>query len=169
MARKYTEDIKNGKITKIGSNLRAGGAKVVDATGKHLTAGIIDEHSHIAGLSINEGGQNSSAEVKMEDVVDHEDVNIYRNLAGGVTSIQLLHGSANPIGGRSALLRLKWGETADNLIYDNSPKFIKFALGENVKQSRSPSGTRFPRTRMGVEQMFVDYFQRGKTKSKYNL
>ena len=154
--------VKNGKVAKIGANLSAGGAKVVDATGKHLTAGIIDEHSHIAGLTINEGGQNSSAEVKMEDVVDHEDVDIYRNLAGGVTTIQLLHGSANPIGGRSAILRLKWGENADDLIFQNSPKFIKFALGENVKQSRSPSGSRFPRTRMGVEQTFVDYFQRAK-------
>ena len=87
----------------------------IDATGKHLTAGIIDEHSHIAALSINEGGQNSSAEVTIEDVVDPEDVNIYRNLAGGVTSIQILHGSANPIGGRSAILKLKWGEDADGL------------------------------------------------------
>ena len=154
--------VKKGKIVKIGTNLSAGGATVVDATGKHLTAGIIDEHSHIAGLSINEGGQNSSAEVKMEDVVDNEDVDIYRNLAGGVTSIQLLHGSANPIGGRSALLKLKWGQSADEMIYDNSPKYIKFALGENVKQSNWGSRSRFPQTRMGVEQMFIDYFQRGK-------
>ncbi|MCK0157631.1 amidohydrolase family protein [Cellulophaga sp. F20128] len=154
--------VKNGKIAEIGTNLRASGATVVDATGKHLTAGIIDEHSHIAGLSINEGGQNSSAEVKMEDVVDNEDVDIYRNLAGGVTTIQLLHGSANPIGGRSALLKLKWGENANTMIYDNSPKFIKFALGENVKQSNWSSYSRFPQTRMGVEQMFIDYFQRGK-------
>lgn len=154
--------VKKGKIVKIGTNLSAGGATVIDATSKHLTAGIIDEHSHIAGLSINEGGQNSSAEVKMEDVVDNEDVDIYRNLAGGVTTIQLLHGSANPIGGRSALLKLKWGESADEMIYDNSPKFIKFALGENVKQSNWGSRSRFPQTRMGVEQMFIDYFQRGK-------
>ncbi len=152
--------IKNGKISKIGNNLSASGAKVVDATGKHLTAGIIDEHSHIAAASINEGGQNSSAEVSIEDVIDPEDVNIYRNLAGGVTSIQILHGSANPIGGRSAIIKLKWGETADGLINKNAPKFIKFALGENVKQSRSQNGTRFPRTRMGVEQLFTDYFTR---------
>jgi imidazolonepropionase-like amidohydrolase len=154
--------IKNGKISKIGKDLSSSGAKVIDATGKYLTAGVIDEHSHIAALAVNEGGQNSSAEVKMEDVVDSEDVGIYRDLAGGVTSIQILHGSANPIGGRSAIIKLKWGETADKMIYSNSPKFIKFALGENVKQSNWGSFNRFPQTRMGVEQVFMDYFQRGK-------
>ena len=154
--------IKNGKISKIGKDLGSGGAKVIDATGKHLTAGIIDEHSHIAALAVNEGGQNSSAEVKMEDVVDPEHMGIYRSLAGGVTSIQVLHGSANPIGGRSAILKLKWGEEADKLIYENSPKFIKFALGENVKQSNWGSNSRFPQTRMGVEQVFMNYFQRAK-------
>jgi len=154
--------VKNGKITKIGTNLNAGSAKVLDATGKHLTAGIIDEHTHIALLDVNEAGQNSSAEVTMEDVVNIEDMNIYRNLAGGVTSGQLLHGSANPIGGRSAIIKLKWGESAKNMIYDNSPKFIKFALGENVKQSNWGSFSRFPQTRMGVEQVYMNYFQRGK-------
>ena len=154
--------IKNGLIFKIGSNLVEKNAKIIDATGKHLTSGIIDEHSHIAAASINEGGQNSSAEVSIEDVIDSEDIDIYRNLAGGVTSIQILHGSANPIGGRSAIIKLKWGEPAKNLINKNAPKFIKFALGENVKQSRSQSGTRFPRTRMGVEQLFLDYFSRAK-------
>lgn len=154
--------VKNGKIHKIGKDLRAGGATVIDATGKHLSAGIIDEHSHIAALAINEAGHNSTAEVKMEDVVDPEHMGIYHSLAGGVTSLQLLHGSANPIGGRSAILKLKWGEEADGLIYDNSPKFIKFALGENVKQSNWQSFSRFPQTRMGVEQVFTSYFQRAK-------
>jgi len=154
--------VKNGKISKIGKGLSAGNAKVIEASGKHLTAGIIDEHSHIAGLAINEAGQNSSAEVKMTDVVDPEDINLYRNLAGGVTTVQLLHGSANPIGGRSAILRLKWGEPAEKLIFENSPKFIKFALGENVKQSNWQSFSRFPQTRMGVEQVFINYFQRAK-------
>ena len=154
--------VKDGKITKIGKNLRAGSAKEIDATGKHLTAGIIDEHSHIAALAINEAGQNSSAEVTIEDVVDPEDISIYRDLAGGVTSIQILHGSANPIGGRSAIIKLKWGESADNMIYDNTPKFIKFALGENVKQSNWQSFNRFPQTRMGVEQVYVNYFNRAK-------
>ncbi len=154
--------VKNGKISKVGKDLRASGATVVDATGKHLTAGVIDEHSHIAALAINEGGHNSSAEVRMKDVIDPTDMDIYRNLAGGVTTIQLLHGSANPIGGRSAILRLKWGENADGLIFPNSPKFIKFALGENVKQSNWGSNSRFPQTRMGVEQVYTDYFQRAK-------
>jgi len=154
--------VKNGKISKIGTNLSSSGAKIVDATGKHVTAGIIDEHTHIALSSVNEGGQNSSAEVTMEDVVDNEDMNIYHNLAGGVTSAQLLHGSANPIGGRSAIIKLKWGESADKMIYNNSPKFIKFALGENVKQSNWGSFSRFPQTRMGVEQVFINYFQRAK-------
>ncbi len=154
--------VKNGKISKIGKDLSAGNATVIDATGKHLTAGIIDEHSHIALKAVNEGGQNSAAEVNMEDVVDPEHMGIYRDLAGGVTSMQLLHGSANPIGGRSAIIKLKWGAPAKELIYDNSPKFIKFALGENVKQSNWQSYSRFPQTRMGVEQMLVNYFQRAK-------
>ncbi|MHA7058032.1 amidohydrolase family protein [Aquimarina sp. M1] len=160
--------IKNGKIAAIGKNLSSGNAKVIDATGKHLTSGIIDEHSHIAAAAINEAGHNSTAEVTIEDVVSPDDINIYRNLAGGVTSIQILHGSANPIGGRSAIIKLKWGESAENLIYDNSPKFIKFALGENVKQSNwgDAERVRFPQTRMGVEQLYIDYFTRAKNYEK---
>jgi imidazolonepropionase-like amidohydrolase len=154
--------IKDGKISKIGKNIKARGAKEIDGTGKHLTAGIVDEHSHIAASAINEWAQNSSAEVTIEDVVDPNDINIYRNLSGGTTSAQILHGSANPIGGRSAIIKLKWGENADAMIYENTPKFIKFALGENVKQSRSRNGVRFPQTRMGVEQMFIDYFTRAR-------
>ena len=156
--------IKNGKIAKIGMNLNAKNAKIIDGTGKHLTAGIIDEHSHIATSSVNESGHNSTAEVSIEDVLNPDDINIYRNLAGGVTSIQVLHGSANPIGGRSAIIKLKWGESAQNLINPHAPKFIKFALGENVKQSNwgDAAKTRFPQTRMGVEQVYIDYFQRAK-------
>ena len=154
--------VKKGKIVKIGKNLSDSGAKVVDATGKHLTAGVIDEHSHIAASSINEGGHNSSAEVSIGDVVVANDINIYRNLAGGVTSIQILHGSANPIGGQSAIIKLKWGESANNLLNPNAKPFIKFALGENVKQSNWGSFSRFPQTRMGVEQVYVDYFTRAK-------
>lgn len=156
--------IKNGKISKIGTNLSSSGATVIDGTGKHLTSGIIDEHAHIATSSVNESGHNSTAEVTIEDVINPEDINIYRNLAGGVTSIQILHGSANPIGGRSAIIKLKWGESAENLLYKNSPKFIKFALGENVKQSNwgDNNRVRFPQTRMGVEQVYIDYFQRAK-------
>ncbi len=159
--------VKNGKIEKIGIGLRASGARVIDATGMHLTSGIIDEHSHIAiDQGVNEAGHNSTAEVTIEDVVDHEDINIYRDLAGGVTTSQLLHGSANPIGGRSAIIKLKWGYAPDEMIYDNSPKFIKFALGENVKQSRYQNGIRFPQTRMGVEQVFEDYFTRAQEYEK---
>ena len=154
--------VKNGKIEKIGKNLSSGNLLTIDATGKHLTTGIIDEHSHIAATSINEGGQNSSAEVTIEDVLDPEDINIYRNLAGGVTAIQILHGSANPIGGRSAIIKPRWGADAKGLLYKDAPKFIKFALGENVKQSNWQSYSRFPQTRMGVEQLYVNYFTRAK-------
>ncbi|MEO9569872.1 MAG: amidohydrolase family protein [Polaribacter sp.] len=156
--------IKEGKITKIGKNLKSRKAKIIDGTGKYLTAGIIDEHSHIATSAVNESGHNSTAEVSIEDVINPNDMNIYRNLAGGVTSIQILHGSANPIGGRSAIIKLKWGENAEGLLYKNSPKFIKFALGENVKQSNwgQNNTIRFPQTRMGTEQVFIDYFQRAK-------
>ncbi len=127
--------VQNGKIASVGKNLNApAGAKVIDGTGKHLTNGIIDEHSHIALLTINEGGQTSSAEVRMSDVINSEDVNIYRQLAGGVTSSQLLHGSANSIGGQSAVIKLKWGEAPAKLWVPEA-KYIKFALGENVKQA----------------------------------
>ncbi|TRX34933.1 amidohydrolase family protein [Flavobacterium sp. ZT3R18] len=157
--------IKNGKIAAIGKNLSDASATVIDAKGKHLTSGIIDEHSHIAISSgVNEAGQNSTAEVTIQDVVNSEDINIYRDLAGGVTTSQLLHGSANPIGGRSAIVKWKWGLSPDEMLYKDQPKFIKFALGENVKQANwgIDNPTRFPQTRMGVEQVFTDYFQRAK-------
>ena len=160
----YNTDVlvRKGKIAKIGQNLSPGSAKVIDATGKHLTAGIIDEHSHIAAVAINEGGHNSSAEVRMSDVFNPEDIDIYRDLAGGVTTVQLLHGSANPIGGQSAIFKLKWGRPGSEMLYSDMPKFIKFALGENVKQANWQSYDRFPQTRMGVEQLYVDYFQRAR-------
>ena len=157
--------IKDGKIAAVGKNLSDPTATVIDAKGKHLTTGIIDEHSHIAiSKGVNEGGHNSSAEVTIQDVVNSEDPNIYRDLAGGVTISQLLHGSANPIGGRSAIVKWKWGRSPEEMLYKNQPKFIKFALGENVKQSNwgNVNPTRFPQTRMGVEQVFIDYFQRAK-------
>ena len=157
--------IKNGKIAEVGKNISDASAKIIDAKGKHLTSGIIDEHSHIAiSNGVNEGGHNSSAEVTIQDVVNSEDINIYRDLAGGVTTSQLLHGSANPIGGRSAIVKWKWGASADEMLYKDQPGFIKFALGENVKQANwgITNPTRFPQTRMGVEQVFTDYFQRAK-------
>ena len=152
----------NGKIKAVGTIDEASGARVIDGTGKHLTSGIIDEHSHIGASSINEGGQNSSAEVTIEDVINPDDINLYRNLSGGVTTLQILHGSANPIGGRSAIIKPKWGAGTDELLYPNADPYIKFALGENVKQSNWQSYGRFPQTRMGVEQVFTDYFQRAK-------
>lgn len=155
--------LENGKIKAVGKNLSSGGAKLIDATGKHITPGIIDEHSHIAGTGgINEGAQASSAEVRIGDVINSEDVNIYRQLAGGVTTSQILHGSANPVGGQSQLIKLRWGKLPEELKFQGADGFIKFALGENVKQSNFGTGARFPVTRMGVEQTFVDEFTRAK-------
>lgn len=155
--------LENGKIKSVGKNLSAGNAKVIDATGKHITPGLIDEHSHIAGTGgINEGAQSSSAEVRIADIINSEDVNIYRQLAGGVTTSQILHGSANPVGGQAQLIKLRWGKLPEELKFAGSDGFIKFALGENVKQSNFGSGARFPVTRMGVEQSFVDQFTRAK-------
>jgi imidazolonepropionase-like amidohydrolase len=161
--------VTNGKISQVGKGLTApAGARVIDGTGKHLTNGIIDEHSHIALLSVNEGSQSSTAEVRMADVVNSEDVNIYRQLAGGVTTSQLLHGSANAIGGQSAIVKLKWGEAPENMLIKGADGFIKFALGENVKQSNwgDAARVRFPQTRMGVEQVYMDHFTRAKEYAK---
>lgn len=160
--------ITEGKIVSIGDNLsvpKTVKAKIIDGTGKHLTAGIIDEHSHIAiSNGVNEGAQNSSAEVRIGDVINSEDINIYRQLSGGVTACQLLHGSANPIGGQSALIKLKWGLSPEEMKIRNADGFIKFALGENVKQSNwgDFNTIRYPQTRMGVEQTYYDYFTRAK-------
>ena len=160
--------IVDGKIVRIAANIDApklAFAKIIDGTGKHLTPGIIDEHSHIALTSgVNEGTQASSAEVRMGDVINPDDVNIYRQLSGGVTTAQLLHGSANPIGGQSVLIKLKWGHGAEEMKYDKADGFIKFALGENVKQSNwgDLSIVRFPQSRMGVEQVYRDFFTRAR-------
>ena len=149
--------LKDGKIFKIGKDLKAPGARVLDGTGKHLTPGIIDEHSHIAAAAINERATNS-AMVRMEDVIDSEDINIYRALAGGVVAVQILHGSANPIGGQSVMIKLRWGESPEKLKIPEAASFIKFALGENVKRSFNANSIRYPQTRMGVEQVYVDAF-----------
>jgi imidazolonepropionase-like amidohydrolase len=163
--------VQDGKIIKVSrqSISAPAGARVVDAKGLHLTSGIIDEHSHIAiSKGVNEGGQSISAEVSIADVVNPDDIDIYRQLAGGVTAAQLLHGSANAIGGQSALIKLKWGQTPEALLIANAPKFIKFALGENVKQANwgDFNTVRFPQTRMGVEQVFYDGFYRAKAYQK---
>ena len=153
--------LQNGKIAKIGEGLEVGDAIVVDGTGKHLTTGIIDEHSHIAiSRGVNECTQSVTAEVSIADVVNSDDINIYRQLAGGVTTSQLLHGSCNPVGGQSAIIKLKWGSSPDSMQIQNTPGFIKFALGENVK--RAGGRSRFPQTRMGVEQVYYDAFIRAR-------
>ncbi|MCC6372872.1 MAG: amidohydrolase family protein [Bacteroidia bacterium] len=164
--------IVDGKIVRVAPNIDApklAFAKIIDGKGKHLTPGIIDEHSHIAlTMGVNEGAQASSAEVRMGDVINPDDINIYRQLSGGVTCAQLLHGSANPIGGQSVLIKLRWGHSAEEMKYDKADGFIKFALGENVKQSNwgEQSVVRFPQSRMGVEQVYVDYFTRAREYSK---
>lgn len=162
----YDVYIVDGKIVRIAPNIdvpKLAYARIIDAKGMHLTPGIIDEHSHIAiEGGVNEWTQSSSAEVRIGDVINPEDINIYRQLAGGVTTAQLLHGSANPIGGQCQVIKLKWGETAENMKCKSARPSIKFALGENVKQGNNPPSDRFPQTRMGVEQVFNDYFHRAK-------
>jgi imidazolonepropionase-like amidohydrolase len=161
--------IQNGKIAHVGKNISAGNARVIDGTGKHLTPGIIDEHSHIAiTKGVNEGTQSVTSEVRVGDALNSEDINIYRQLAGGVTAAQLLHGSANAIGGQSALVKLRWGLAPEKMKVEGADGFIKFALGENVKQSNwgEAQKVRFPQSRMGVEQVFVDAFTRAKEYEK---
>ena len=165
--------IAQGRILGVGAKLDLGAlfaerrrptVMEIDATGKHITCGIIDEHSHIAiSRGVNEGSQAITAEVRIGDVTDPDDVDIYRNLSGGVTAIQQLHGSANPIGGQSALTKLRWGQNGEQMHIAGADGFIKFALGENVKQSNwSNEGSRFPQTRMGVEQLMYDAFHRAR-------
>jgi len=152
--------IKAGKISKIGKGISDATARVIDGTGKHLSAGIIDEHSHIAAMSINEGGQSVTSEVRIADNLNPEDINIYRQLSGGVTSSHILHGSANTIGGQTQLIKLRWGATDEGLKFAGADGFIKFALGENVKRTTSQSNNRYPDTRMGVEEVLNDAFDR---------
>ena len=154
--------VKAGKIAKIGKDLSSAGAIVIDGTGKHLTAGIIDEHSHIAAFSINEGAQSVTSEVRIADNLNPEDINIYRQLSGGVTSSHILHGSANTIGGQTQLIKLRWGADDEGLKFKNWDPFIKFALGENVKRTTSQNNNRFPDTRMGVEEVLTDAFTRAR-------
>lgn len=157
--------ILNGKIVGVGNNINSLGAKIIDASGKHITSGIIDEHSHICiSNGVNEGTQASSAEVCIGDVLNSEDINMYRQLSGGVIAAQLLHGSANPIGGQSALIKFRWGLAPEQLKIEGVDGFIKFALGENVKQSNwgDNNTTRFPQTRMGVEQTYYNYFTKAR-------
>lgn len=126
---------------------------IIDASGKHITPGLIDCHSHAAtDGGINESGQVVTAEVRIGDFIDHTDITIYRQLAGGVTTANVLHGSANPIGGQNLVVKFRWGDSMDAFRFKDAPLGIKFALGENVKRSTS----RYPNTRMGVEQLLRD-------------
>ena len=153
--------LKAGKIAKIGKDINESGARVIDGTGKYLTPGIIDEHSHIAAMSINEGAQSVTSEVRVGDNMNPEDINIYRQLSGGVTTSHILHGSANTIGGQTQLIKLRWGASDEGIKFAGADPFIKFALGENVKRTTAVLGNnRFPDTRMGVEEMLTDAFDR---------
>ncbi len=155
--------IRNGKIADIGKNLSDKNAIHIDATGKHLTAGIVDEHSHIAiNGGVNECTHSITSEVRIGDVINSEDINIYRQLAGGVTTVQLLHGSCNPVGGQSAIIKMRWGSSPEQMKFEGADGFIKFALGENVKRSGGNQGGRYPDSRMGVEQVYLDAFSRAK-------
>lgn len=158
--------VKDGKIVAVGRGLATPtGARVIDARGKHVTPGMIDAHSHTAVLgSVNESTSSVTAEVRIGDVIDATNISIYRQLAGGTTAANILHGSANTIGGQSQTLKFRWGQDADGLKFANALPGIKFALGENVKQSNfQTEGTRYPQTRMGVEQILRDAFAAART------
>src|SRR5580698_7502152 len=156
--------IRDGKIAEVGERVVVpADAKVIDASGQFVMPGIIDCHSHIAADSINEGGVSVSSMVGIEDVLNPEDPNIYRALAGGVTTANILHGSVNPIGGKCMVLKMRWGLDAQGLIFEGAPPGIKFALGENVKRMGSPggfgaAGLRYPASRMGVEDVIREAF-----------
>jgi imidazolonepropionase-like amidohydrolase len=161
--------IRNGKIAAVGkaSEVKAGpGAQEIDATGKYITPGFVDSHSHTALDDVNEGSLSVTAMVRMRDVVRDNDINIYRQLAGGITAIHQLHGSANAIGGQNNIIKLKWGKPVEEMFVADGPRTIKFALGENPKRSNSfvlPGATRrYPATRMGVEETIREAFIQGR-------
>jgi len=155
--------LRDGKIAQIGETLLIPeGARVIDATGRYVTPGLIDCHSHIAADAINEGSVPVSSMVGIEDVLDPDDIAIYRALTGGVTTANVLHGSANPIGGKSQVIKLRWRKPAAELVFEGAPPGIKFALGENPKRSNVPPGSRrpelHPSTRLGVNDMIRQAF-----------
>ena len=157
--------VREGKIVAAGKEAEIPeGAVVIDAAGKTITPGIIDCHSHMASDGgINEGTQAITAEVRIGDFIDETDITIYRQLAGGVTAANILHGSANPIGGQNQVIKLRWGLGGEQLKFAAAPAGIKFALGENVKRSNDGEvSTRYPQSRMGVEQIIRDAFGRAR-------
>jgi imidazolonepropionase-like amidohydrolase len=163
--------IRDGKIAAVGQNVQIpSGADVYDGTGKFVSPGIIDAHSHIANDAINEGTTSVSSMTGMGDVLDPTDISIYRDLAGGLTVANILHGSANPIGGKTVVIKLRWGKTkAEDLLFEGALPGIKFALGENVKRPGPQTGTgprRYPATRQGVEFVMRDAFTRAKAYQK---
>jgi imidazolonepropionase-like amidohydrolase len=161
--------VSRGRISAVGKGRPAelpAGTTVIDVTGKHLTPGLIDCHSH-TGISrgVNEGGQAVSAEVRIEDVTDPDAIAWYRELAGGITTVNSLHGSSNAIGGQNCVNKARWGVThPDEMHFEDAAPGIKFALGENPKQSNAGdrSTTRYPQTRMGVEALIRDRFVAGR-------
>jgi len=170
--------IRDGKIAEVGTNVKVpAGATVIDAAGMYVTPGLIDCHSHIAiEGSVNEGSVAVSSMVAVGDVLEPDDINIYRELAGGTTTSNVLHGSANPIGGLNAVIKHRWGKDAKGMLFEGAPPGIKFALGENPKRSNftpQPGQVRrYPNTRMGVmdviRQAFIDAREYKKSWDAYN-
>ncbi len=147
--------VRAGKVVQVGEKLSApSGAVVIDATGKHVTPGLIDPHTHGGVSSVNESGFAIVPEVQMGDVLTHNNVWLYRQLAGGLTTQLVKHGSANPIGGENVFVKSRWGMLPEGLKLENAPRTVKFALGENPK--RSPN--RYPNTRMGTQEIIRDHF-----------
>lgn len=159
--------IRDGKIVEAGPKVTIpGDARIIEAGGQYVMPGIIDPHSHIASESTNEGSISVSSMVSMEDVLDPEDIAIYRALAGGVTTIAVMHGSANAVGGQCTVIKLRWGRDARGLLFEGAPPILKFAMGENPKRRGAtptllPGVTtqpRYPATRMGVEDVMRQAF-----------
>ncbi|MCU1238975.1 MAG: amidohydrolase [Candidatus Solibacter sp.] len=164
--------VKDGKIAEVGEKvMEPQGATIIDAANQYVIPGIIDCHSHIAGDGgINEGSVSVSSMVDIRDIINPEDIAIYRALAGGVTTANILHGSANAIGGKTLPLKMRWGKDAQGMIFEGATPGIKFALGENPKRAGNPTGgainsgvpPRYPATRMGVEDVIREAFVEAK-------
>ncbi|MGH9719792.1 MAG: amidohydrolase, partial [Bryobacteraceae bacterium] len=155
--------VHDGKIQEVGKTVNApAGAHRIDGTGRFVMPGIVDSHSHSATAGgVNEGGLSVTAQVRIADALDPDDIDLYRALAGGTTTLNILHGSANAIGGQNATVKIKWGRSAEEMLFPGAPRGIKMALGENPKRSNSAGQTataRFPATRMGVENVIRESF-----------